>query len=58
MNLEQNELDYFSHLLKEEINKISQKLTKVTYDNEEVDQTLLDLSYAIKVLQRVLEGVK
>ena len=64
MNLEQNELDYFYQLLKEDIYDLSQKLLVAEVKDGKhlqpfsVNQTLLNLSYAVKVFQRVLEGVK
>tara|TARA_R100000005_G_C4881211_1_gene132784 strand:- start:209 stop:478 length:270 start_codon:yes stop_codon:yes gene_type:complete len=55
MKLEQNELEYFLHLLKDEIFNLSKHLRYEVKDNEEIEQASIDLKYAINMLKKLSE---
>tara|TARA_R100000152_G_C6732211_1_gene156750 strand:+ start:368 stop:547 length:180 start_codon:yes stop_codon:yes gene_type:complete len=58
MKLEQNELEYFIYLLKDEIFNLSKHLRYEVKDDEEIEQASIDLEYAVNMLKKLSEENK
>ena len=64
MKLEQNELDYFLHLLNAEIFTLAEKVAKpsrydaMTMSKLDTKQSIKDLAYAVNMLKKLSEENK